>query len=79
MKHLLTVLLALIWVQGNLHAAEDVFEVRATAVNGIFYRAGNIEKEKGGSQIVYEVNLPAKTVTRRAVYNALPKDVGDYQ
>ena len=50
-------------------SAEDVFEVRATAVDSTFYRAGKIEKDKPGDEIVYKVDIPAKTIIRTAVYN----------
>ena len=53
---------------------EEIFEVKATAVNSVIYGRGKIEKDSSGSQVVYVVNIPEKRVTRTAVYNAGPKD-----
>ena len=52
-------------------ASEGVFEVKAVAVNKIYYTLGKVETEKnGGDEVTYLVNLPEKSVTRTAVYNA---------
>lgn len=55
-------------------AEEDVFEVKATAVDSVFYRMGKIEKDRPGDEVVYLVNLPQKTITRTAVYNKSIKE-----
>jgi len=55
-------------------AADDVFEVRATSINSVLYDGrGKIEKDSGGDQVVYLVNIPEKIITRTAVYNIFNK------
>lgn len=53
--------------------AEEVFEVRGVAINSIIYD-GKVDKSKGGDEVVYIVDVPAKTIRRTAVYNANIKD-----
>lgn len=55
-------------------AEENVFEVKATAVDSVFYRMGKIERDRSGDEVVYQVNLPQKTITRTAVYNKSVKE-----
>ncbi len=58
-------------------AGEGVFEVQGTILDSTFYRHGKIEKDKPGGEVVYQVNIPEKTVTRTAMYNAtIPKETG---
>ncbi len=58
-------------------AAEDVFEAKGTITDSTFYRSGKIEKDKPGGEVVYQVNVPKRIVTRIAVYNTtLPQDQG---
>ena len=60
-----------------LASAEDVFEVRATAIDSTLYIRGKIEKDKPGDEVVYHVDALNKTVTRTGVYNKnLPRDQG---
>ena len=55
----------------------DVFEVRATSTDATFYRRGKIEKDKVGEEVVYQVDIPSKTITRAALYNKnLPREQG---
>ena len=64
----------------NLSSADEgVFEVRAAAVNSITYRGGKVEKDSGGAQVVYSVNVPEKTITRTAVYNTGNPPIGGLQ
>lgn len=58
-------------------AQDDIFEVKATSLDSIFYRQGKIEKDRPGDEIVYQVNLSKGTVTRTAVYNKSVKDQSD--
>ena len=60
-----------------LVSAEDIFEVRATATDSTLYKIGKIEKDKPGDEVVYQVDVPNKTVTRTGVYNKnLPREQG---
>jgi len=56
--------------------AEDVFpvfEVKGTAINSVLYD-GRTHQDKGGDQVVYQVDISNKTIKRTAVYNAGIKD-----
>lgn len=64
-------------VPATTWAADDVFEVKGTILDSTFYRHGKTEKDKPGGEVVYQVNVPEKTVVRTAVYNAtLPPNEG---
>lgn len=61
--------------QASSTASDEVFEVKAKAVDKIYYQNGKVEKEAWkGDEVTYLVNLPKNLITRTAVYNANMKD-----
>lgn len=51
-----------------------VFQVKGTAVNSLFMNGDEIKSNKDNDQVIYEIDLPQKTVKRIALYNPRIKE-----